>query len=456
MKAELTDISKVKKRLDIEIPPDVVSAEITTVAREFAKRARVPGFRPGRAPLGVVKNRYKDDILSEIYQHLLPRYFNDAVKERKLDVVEASTIFEPPEYANGSSLSFQVGFEIFPAFEVNDYSEIPVEEIATEVTEDELHEYLRNLVEERAQMAPVEEDRPLQTGDFAEITFTGSLANGREGAVDQELSREKALCEVGGETTVKEFTENLTGATVGNELSFEVVYRPDHPEKRLAGKTARYNVKVEGIKQKIRPELNDEFAQEIGEYQTLDALRAEVRQNMEKHRKENADRQVRDRLLRWLEDDNEFEVPDSLVQQQVQTRIQRLVRNLAQQGMNPRGLDVDWDKIRSDQYDQAVRDVRGILILERLAEKEGIAVTSEDTENELRTMAEETGQTVHAIREAMAQNDGLERMPGQIRNNKILDLLRDRVKFVPAGSLTPEPENPADDPGGPPEPEVWK
>ena len=456
MKAELTDISKVKKRLDIEIPPDVVSDEITTVAREFAKRSRVPGFRPGRAPLGVVKNRYKDDILSEIYQHLLPRYFNDAVKERKLDVVEASTVFEPPEYANGSSLSFQVGFEIFPAFEVNDYSEIPVEEIATEVTEDELHEYLRNLVEERAQMAPVEEDRPLQAGDFAEITFTGSLAKGQEGAVDEELSREKALCEVGGETTVNEFTENLTGATVGNELSFEVVYRPDHPEKRLAGKTARYNVKVEGIKQKIRSELNDEFAQEIGEYETLDALRAEVRQNMEKHRNEQADQQVRDRLLRWLQDDNEFEVPDSLVQQQVQTRIQRLVRNLAQQGMNPRGLDVDWDKIRSDQYDQAVRDVRGILILERLAEKEGIAVTVEDTENELRTMAAETGQPVQAIREAMAQNEGLERMRGQIRNNKILDLLRDRVKFVPAGSLAPEPPNPAGDPGEPPEPEVWK
>ena len=456
MKAELTDISQVKKRLDIEIPQDVVSAEITTVAREFAKRARVPGFRPGRAPLGVVKNRYKDDILSEIYQHLLPRYFNDAVRERQLDVVEASTIFEPPEYANGSSLSFQVGFEIFPAFEVNDYSEIPVEEIATEVTDEELQAYLRNLAEERAQMAPVEEDRPLRAGDFAEITFTGSLADGQKGTVDEKLSREKALCEVGGETTVKEFTENLTGAAVGNELSFEVVYRADYPEKRLAGKTARYDLKIEGIKQKIRSELNDEFAQEVGDYENLDALRTAVRQNMEKHRKEDADQQVRDRLLRWLEDNNDFEVPDSLVQQQVQTRLQRLVRNLAQQGMNPRGLDVDWDKIRSDQYDQAVRDVRGILILERLAEKEGVAVTGEDTENEIRTMAEETGQSVQAIREAMAQNEGLERMRGQIRNNKILELLRDRVKFVPAGSLTPEPENPAVNLGDSPEPEVWK
>lgn len=452
MKAELTDISEVKKRLDIEIPQEVVSAEITTVAREFAKRARVPGFRPGRAPLGVVKNRYRDDILSEIYQHLLPRYFDDAIKERKLDIVEASMTFEPPEYADGSSLSFQVGFEIFPAFEVNDYSEIPVEEVPTEVTEEELQEYLGNLVEERAQMTPVEEERPLQEGDFAEITFNGSLVGGEEGASDGELSGEKALCEIGGETTVREFTENLTGAMAGNERSFEVNYRADHAEKRLAGKTARYNVKIEGIKEKKRPALDDEFAQELGDYETLDAFRADVRANMERHRAEQANKQVNESLLRWLEDENEFEVPDSLVEQQVRTRLERLVRNLSQQGMNPESLDVDWEKIRSDQYVHAVRDVRGILILEQLAEKEGIAVTDEETEEKIQEMATELGRPAGNIRQSLSQDDRMVRMRGEIRNTKILELLRGRVKFVPAGSLTPGPENAAENVGGSLEP----
>jgi len=450
MNAELIDVSEVKKRFEIEIPEDIVTAEVTIIAREFGKRAKVPGFRPGKAPLGVVKNRYKDDILSELYQHLLPRYFSEAVEEKELQVVESSTTFEPPEYATGEPLKFEVGFEIFPVFEICDYSEIPVEEAATEVTEEEIDEYFKQTLEEHSEMLTVEEERPLASGDFAEISFSGSLvgADSDDDKEGEEMSGEKALCELCGETTVKEFTENLTGAGVGDEVDFEVVYREDHPEERLAGKTAKYHVKIEGIKEKIRPELDDEFAQSLGDYKTIADLRVEVRKNMEEHRTGHAQQQMRDGLLSWLEDNNEFEVPDSLVDQQLQTRLQRLMRNLTQQGMNPKSLDIDWGKIRSDQYGQAVRDVRGLLLLEHLAEKENITVSDEEIEAEIQTMAAEMQQSPASVRDALARNDGLERMNGQIRNNKTLELLQSKAKIVPAGSLTAkadEPDGPEDD-----------
>ena len=447
MKAEVVNISAVKKRLEIEIPEDVVSAEVTIIAREFGKRARVPGFRPGKAPLGVVKNRYKDDILSELYQHLLPRYFSEAVIENALEVVEPSTTFEPPDYATGQPLLFQVTFEVYPSFDIENYSEIPVEEVVTKVTEDEIDKYLEQMVEERAEMTPVEETRPLKNGDFAEISFSGSLEGGDADETEdsEDLSGEKALCEIGGETTVKEFTENLAGASAGDERSFDVVYREDHPEERLAGKTAHYNVKIEGIKEKKRPALDDELAQGLGDYETLADLRVGVRKNMEDHRKGDAEQQMRDRILRWLEDNNEFDVPDSLVEQQLQARLQRLMRNLTQQGMNPKSLDIDWSKIRSGQYGQAVRDVRGLLILEHLADKEQITVSDDDIDNEIQTMAGETQQSAANVREALSRNDGLERMRGQIRNNKILELLQSRAKVVPAGTLTPDSGESGDD-----------
>ena len=440
MKAELIDISEIKKRLEIEVPEDIVSAEVTIIAREFGKRARVPGFRPGKAPLGVVKNRYKDDILSELYKHLLPRHFSDAVTENELEVVESSTTFEPPDYSYGQPLQFQVTFEVFPSFEIENYSEIPVEEVATEVTEDEIDQYFEQMIEERAEMTPVEEVRPLKNGDFAQISFSGSLEGGEaDGTEDSDpLTGEKALCEIGGETTVKEFTENLTGASAGEERNFDVVYRDDHPEERLAGKTAHYTVKIEGIKEKKRPALDDDLAQGLGDYETLADLRVDVRKKMEDHRKGDAEQQIRDRILAWLEDNNEFEVPDSLVEQQLQTRLQRLMRNLTQQGMNPKSLDIDWSKLRSEHYGHAVRDVRGILILEHLAEKEQITISDEDIDSEIQTMAEEMQQSTTNVREALSRNDGLERMRGQIRNNKILELLQSKAKIVPAGTLTPE------------------
>ena len=433
MKAALTDISPVKKSLDIEIPQEVVDGEVTSIARQFRRRARVPGFRPGKAPLGVVKNRYRDDILSEVFQSLLPKYFSDAAREQDLDVVHAPS-YEDVDYDNGEALRFKAVFEVYPQLDVTNHTGIPVEEIPTEVSDTEIDQALERMLEEHAEMTPVEEDREIKEGDFVEISFTGSIEDAGEDAPD--LSAEKALCEIGGETTLREFTENLTGLRAGEEEAFAVTYKEDHPDKNLAGKNAHFTVQVESIKEKHRPELDDDFAQSVGDFDKLDDLKANVRQNLEQHRRHHADEQIHEAILGWLEDNNEFEVPDSLVEHQLQTRLQRMMRELSQQGVNPQGLDVDWGKIRADQYEQAVRDVRGSLILEHLAEREKIEVEDEEIEREIEAIAAQMGRPKENVREILTKNEGLDRIKGQIRNRKVLAMVQEQAKVVPAGSLS--------------------
>ena len=430
MKAELIDISACRKTFDIEVPQDVVDHEITHIAQEYMKRARVPGFRPGKAPIAVVKTRYKEEILSEMVQHLLPRYFSNAVKEKALDPVDAPE-YDAIEYDNGKPLKFKANFEVYPELSITNYKGIPTTPATFEVADTDIDATIKKLQEDMSELTPVDEERPAKEGDFADISFSGVV----EGEA-QPLFIDKATVELGGETTLKEFTENLTGAAVNEEKSFSVTYRADYPEQRLAGKSVGYNVKIEGLKVKKVPELNDEFAQGIGEYKTLEELRSKVRQDLEKHRQKHANDELRDRLLVWLEDNNEFEVPGTLVERQIQIRMQRLVRDLSRQGINPQRLDVDWAKIQEDQRQQSVRDVKGSLILDYVAEQEKIDPSAEEVEAEIDRIAAEMNQAREKVKEVLSRDSGLSRLRGQLQNKKTLDFLQEhaQVQAAPANS----------------------
>jgi len=427
MKSELIDVSSTKKNLDIEIPQDVVDHEIQHIAQEFARRAKVPGFRPGRAPIAVVKTRYRDEIMSELMHHLLPKYFSDAVEERKLEVVHTPN-FEKIDYSNGQPLRFKAVFEVYPELDISNYVGVPVEEVSVNVTDVEIENSLKKIQEDMAEMVPVEEDRPIKEGDFAEISFQGRTAS----ADDEPIVADKVMCEIGARTTLKEFTDNLTGARIGEEKNFNITYRQDYPGKALAGKTVEYQVKVEGIKEKKLPEINDELAQGCGDYKTVDELKTKISADIEKHKSSHAHEQTREKLLEWLEDHNEFEVPQILVERQLETRLKRLLRDLSRQGINPQRLDVDWAKIREDQRSHAVRDVKGSLILEFVAGKENIMVEDYEIDTEIESIAMETQQPKEKVREVLTRDTGLDRLKGQIRNRKTLDFLQDKAQIQPA------------------------
>jgi trigger factor len=425
MKAELTDVSECKKNLDIEIPQDVVDHEITHIAQDFARKARVPGFRPGKAPIGVVKTRFRDEIITEMMQHLMPKYFGDAIDEKKLDIVQAPH-FESVDYNSGQPLRFKAVFEVYPKLSITNYEGIPIQEVSSKVEESEIEASLKKLQEEMAELVPVEESRAIKDGDFAEISYSGVI----EGSDEPPITGDKAVAEIGGRTTVKEFSENLIGATQNEEKTFKVVYRPDYPEKKLAGKTVEYKVKIEGVKVKEVPEINDELAQRFGDYKTLDELKAKIQEDLEKHKREHAQEQMREKMLEWLEDNNEFEIPESLVDRQLQIRVQRLLRDLARQGINPQRLDVDWAKIREDQQQQAIRDVKGSLILDHISEKENIRVGDEELEAEVDKIAAETNRPKERVKEVLSRESGLERLRGQIRNKKTLDVLEAKSRVT--------------------------
>jgi len=426
MKAELTDLSTCRKAFDIEIPEDIVDREVTQIAQEFARKAKVPGFRPGRAPLSVVKTRYRDDIASEMLQHLLPRYFSDAVKEKDLNVVDAPE-YETVEYDNGKPLKFKAVFEVYPELSVSNYKEIPTEEPSAEVSDSDVEGTLKKLQDDMSELTPIQEERGIKSGDFADISFTG-----KSDEQEEPLFSDKATVEVGGETTLKEFTENLDGGKMNEDKSFSVTYREDYPEKRLAGKTIHYNLKIESIKEKKVPALDDEFAQGIGEYKTLEELRTKVRADMEKHKREHANEELREKLLVWLENNNEFEVPATLVARQTQIRLQQLLRNLSRQGINPQRLDVDWAKIREEQSLQAVRDVKGSLLLDYVAEKENISTTEQEVEDEIDRIAGEQNVPRQKVKDIFSKDSGLSRLRGQIQNKKTLDFLQQHARVQTA------------------------
>jgi trigger factor len=426
MKAELIDVSACKKNLDIEIPQEVVDQEITQKAQEFARRARVPGFRPGKAPISVVKTRYRDEILSEVMQHLMPQYVSHAIEERKLEIVQ-SPRFESVDYAPGQSLRFKAVFEVYPNLNITNYEGIPAREVSAKVEDSDVEASLKKLQEDMAELVPVEEDRPIQEADFVDISFNGAI----EGSEEPPVTGQKAVAEIGGRNTLKEFSENLLGLKAGDEKTFTVQYRPDYPEPKLAGKTVQYTVSVDAIKRKEVPDLNDEFAQRLGDYQTIEDVKTNIRKNLEKHKRDNAQEQLREKLLEWLENNNDFELPESLVERQLQIRGQRLFRDLSRQGIHPERLDVDWAKIREDQHKQAVRDVKGSLILEHISDKENIIVTDDEIDAEIEKIAAETDRPKEKVREVLSRDSGLERLRGQIRNKKTLDLLQEKARIQP-------------------------
>jgi trigger factor len=427
MKVELTDISECKKSLDFEVPQDVVDHEIGHIAQEFARKAKVPGFRPGKAPVAVIKTRYKEEIVSEVMQHILPKSFSEAVKDRKLDLV-ADPSFENIDYTIGAPLRFKAVFEVYPQLNVSNYTGIPAQEVTVSVDESEIETTLKKLQDDMSELTPVEEDRPIAQSDFAEISFQGVV----QGSEEEPIAADKAVVEIGGTSTLKEFTENLLGAKQNDEKKFSVTYEPNYPEKRLAGKTVDYRVKVEALKEKKVPELNDEFAQSIGEYKSIEDLRSKVRADMEKHKREHANEELREKLLLWLEENNTFEVPDALVDRQIQTRMQRMVRELSRQGVNPQRLDVDWGKIREDQRKQSVRDVRGSLILQFVAEKEKLEVLDEELDAEIERIATEANKPAEKIREVLGRESGMARLREQIMNKKVLDFLQEKARIQPA------------------------
>ncbi len=414
----------VKREISVEIPAEEVTRETETIILKYQKVARLPGFRSGHVPASIIRQRFKEDLKSDVVEALVPRYFRKETEKLGMIPVSQPRVTDLHIH-DGEPLRFKASFEVMPEIPVEGYKELRAEHPEIVVKDEEVEEALNNVREQHATFTSVE-GRPLADGDFAQASMDGKPKDGNDDGDDktQPVHMDEVLIEIGGKNTVPEFTANLRGANAGDEREFEVVYSEDTNDKRLAGKTFVYTVKVQAIKQKSLPELNDEFAKELGEFTSLDQVRKQIRENMTAERKHTAEHEAKDKLVAELVKRNDFEVPESLVDRQIDLRIERGLRALAAQGMKMEDLKkMDLPRLRAGQRDQALQDVKSSLLLERIAELEKIETGEDEVNREIESLAQQTKQTSEAVRARLTQDGGLDRIRNRIRSEKTLDFL---------------------------------
>jgi len=406
------------REIEVEVPAEVVSRETGVVIERFQKHARLPGFRRGRVPASVVRQRFPEDIRSEVVDALVPRYFRQEVEKRGLQPVSQPRVSDL-RLAEGEPLRFKASFEIMPEIEVSGYDELRAEKPDTSVSDQEVEEALGRLREQHATYNAVD-DRELQDSDFAQVSLVGTPQAG-EG---KPVTMDDVLVEVGGATTVREFSDNLRGARPGEERRFDVTYPEDFSDRRLAGRKLAYAIAVKAIKQKILPELNDDFAKEAGDFQSLDELRNKIRQQLEAEKQHSAEHAAKDKLMEELVRRHDFPIPEALVERQVDVRLERGLRALAAQGMHTEDMKkMDFPRLRAGQREAALREVKAALILEKIADQQKIAVSDEEVNQEIEALAKQMQQTAEAVRARLTRDGALDRIRNRIRNEKTLDFL---------------------------------
>jgi len=414
----------VKREISVEIPAAEVTRETDLQIQRYQKSARLPGFRAGHVPASIIRQRFGDGLKNDVIEALIPKHFRREAEKQGLIPVSQPRVTDL-QMAEGEPLRFKASFEVLPEIQVEGYQDLRADKPEITVTDEEVEDALNGVREQHATYSTVE-GRALALGDFAQASMDGKPKDGNDvkEASANPVHMDDVLIEIGGKNTVPEFTENLTGASAGDERTFDVSYPEDISDKRLAGKTFIYTVKVNGIKRKALPELNDEFAKELGEFSSLEQVRKQIRENIEAEKRHHTEHAAKDKLVAELVKRNDFEVPESLVDRQIDLRLERGLRALAAQGMKMEDLKkMDLPRLRAGQRDQAVHDVKSSLLLERVADLEKIVVSDEEVSRELEALAKQSKQTSEAVRARLTQDGGLDRIRMRIRSEKTLDFL---------------------------------
>ena len=410
--------SSTRREIQVEIPVAEVNRETESLIQKYQKLARIPGFRRGHVPASVIRQRFSEDLKSEVVEALVPRYFRKEADKQGLIPVSQPQVTDL-HLKDNEPLRFKASFEVMPEVKVEGYKELRSEKAEITVTDEEVEKSLAGIREQHATYTSVE-GRPLADGDYAQVSLDGQPKDGD----GKPVHMDEIMVEIAGKDTMPEFTENLRGASAGDERVFDVVYAQDAAEQRLAGKTFTYTVKVQSIKQKTLPELDDQFATQLGEFKTLDEVRQRIREGMEAERKHTAEHEAKDKLVAELVKRSEFEVPEALVDRQIDVRLERGLRALAAQGMKAEDIKkMDLNRLRVGQREQALQEVKASLLLDKIAEEEKIEVSDEEVNAEIEALANQSKQTPDAIRARLTRDGALDRIRNRIRSEKTLEFL---------------------------------
>jgi trigger factor len=412
-----------------------VDQETERAAVEIQGKARLPGFRPGKAPLSIVKTRFAGDIRQGVLDALVPRFLQAAVEKDNLQLVGRPGITDVHFHA-GEPLRFKAEFEVAPTFELGEYRGLTVTYNEPDITDADVDARVEQIRDQKAQYVN-EEPRVLADGDYAVVSLE-SL----EG-VAEKVSQDEMMLKIDDEATMKEFSENLRGASPEDVREFTVTYPEDYDRPSLAGKAVKFRAVVKAVRRKELPELNDEFAKDLGDFQTLEELRETIRKSIHQEREHRAQEDAKSQLIDRLVDAHDFPVPDAYIDRQIQINVENQLRSLAAQGVDPNQIKLDWEKVRGSQKDRAVRDVKASLLLDKIGEREAIGATQEEIDREVQRIARQQREAAAMTRAKLQKEGGIARIASHIRTDKTLSFLFEHARKEAGKEETkPETETP--------------
>ncbi|HKG61162.1 MAG TPA: trigger factor [Pyrinomonadaceae bacterium] len=433
MKTELIDVSPTRKEIKIEIDPAQIRDAYDRISKQYSKAVNVPGFRPGHAPTSVVRTRYKSEIRSEVLRELLPEAVNNAINEHSLTALGEPNVeldnTAALERLGEEPLTINVAVEVLPEVELDNYKGLEVNRRKRPITEADIDRMIEGLRDSAAALQPVE-DRASEPGDTVTVNARGKFLDEPEA---EEIKVDEVEVVIGGPGVQKEFTDNLTGVRAEESRTFQVEYPADFSSQGLAGKKVEYVTEVTSVRKKELPELDDEWVKSLGgDFDSVDTLKTKVREDLEARATAESDHLLRDEIMKKLLDAHQFEVPESLVDQQTQHRLETVARQMMQRGVDPRNAGLDWASAREELKGQAVEDVRATMLLEKIAEVENITVSDEEVEAEIDTIASESRQPKEQVRAALTKDGGERSIAHRLRNRKALDLLVENARVTDA------------------------
>jgi len=406
--------------LEISVPVDTVESETERVVSSFQQKAKLPGFRPGKAPAGLVRKQFEGDIRQQVLENLVPKFLEKELEKQDLRIVGTPDISDV-HFHRGEPLRFKAEFEVFPQIELKEYQNLEVPYKDPQVTDEDVAKRLEEVRDQKADYSNVD-PRPITDGDHAVISIES--LTGAESPVKQD----EMMLHVGAEDTLPAFTENLRGMSPGEEKDFDVAYPEDYGQTKLAGKTIRFHAAVKGLRKKELPEVNDEFAQDLGDFRTVDELREALRKSLLVQRQHEAKQEAKNQIVEKLVDLHDFPVPEAFIDRQVRNRVEQTLHSLAAEGIDSSKIQLDWQKLKSSQKEKALREVKASLLLSRVAEREAIGATHDEVDKEVERIARQQREPFAAVKLRFEKDGTLGRIASHIQTEKTLDFLFDRAQ----------------------------
>ena len=416
----MAQVEGCKHQIEVTIPVTEVDQETERVITDLRKKVRLPGFRPGKAPASLVRTKFSSEIRKEVLDNLLPRFFQKKLEEENLQVVGQPSVTDV-HFHQGEPIRFKAEFEVAPSIELGEYRGVTVPYREPVVTDQDVEDRLNGIREQKAEYVNID-PRPIEDSDYAVVSLKS------RGGVEAPVEQDEMTLHIGDPETFPAFTEALRGAAPGDERDFAITYPEDFGQQKLAGKTVDFHAVVKAIRRKELPEANDEFARDLGDYQTLDELKDTIRKTIFREREIRAQQDAKEKIVKKLVESHDFPVPEAYLDRQIEIQVENEVRQLAAQGVDPRKLEIDWRKVRESQRDRAIHDVKASLLLDRIADREAIEVLQDEVDREVQRIAKQRRGAVAVVRPQLEKDGTIRRIAGHIRTEKTLNMLFEQAR----------------------------